>query len=724
MPGANQAGVRAAVAGQFLAALFGRRPEGSVILLQVAPGREWYTDPVHPELPGERETEGCDVYYSPGLRAGDVRTPKHACAVWLDVDELPEGSDPAAHLRDLSTEVSHGVASGRGCHAYWVLKEPVDIDYALRLARLARIAYDGDKRTIHATRVLRLPGSFNYKYDPPREARWVVKRERTWAAESLEEHLVAAVLSRYWESADSRHYIAMAAAAVMARAGWDPDRGVRVTRVVCDQTADDERQDRERTVRGTMARRAAGQPVSSKDLRDVMGAEDYADFTRALGATVHDGELWYEGELLASQGTRERDIGLYVMGSGDWCYREGVLHRWEGRKWLPASDKALAGHVFEMLGQSKIIADGDEVDFNAKATLAGAVAKSVSGILEKSQAPEATKPILPLRNGVLDLQTLKVRPHSRDDGNRYFVDVDYDPEAQCPVWRQFLSEAVQPDVAAYLQEWAGYVFFRGNPAQVLLWLYGPSSTGKSTFVAGVSSLLGEATTAVSVDRLDSYSLAALAGSPLAICTEISARMLKTGVIKSLVSGDQVLARHPYGRPFPLRWTGKLFLSSNDLPQPDQGEGLWRRLRVVEFTKPPLRVDPHLGEKIAGELSGVLNWAVEGYRRVAAHLGNGAGWQPPRTVGSMVEEYRVSADIFAGFVEECLEVAEDAVTPAEMIYLRYQQYAKDHGYTPMGSGAGFVRELRRFGIKRPDAPMKVNGMLRRVYEGCRLAEQEI
>ncbi len=79
-----------------------------------------------------------------------------------------------AHVLDLTVPPSVIVASGGGFHAYWLLDEPFILDTPEKRARAVDVQarwqafVGGDKNAKDIARVLRVPGTLNYKYEPPR----------------------------------------------------------------------------------------------------------------------------------------------------------------------------------------------------------------------------------------------------------------------------------------------------------------------------------------------------------------------------------------------------------------------------------------------------------------------------------------------------------------------------------------------------------------------------
>lgn len=69
----------------------------------------------------------------------------------------------------------------------------------------------------------------------------------------------------------------------------------------------------------------------------------------------------------------------------------------------------------------------------------------------------------------------------------------FDPGRDCPRWLAFLDQALGDDAAAirFFQQWAGYNLTGETREQVLLFIYGPGGSGKTTAVSVLYDLIAE-----------------------------------------------------------------------------------------------------------------------------------------------------------------------------------------------------------------------------------------
>lgn len=125
-----------------------------------------------------------------------------AYCIWADLDAKLSGSEDAAlaALSRFALPASAVVYTGGGYHAYWFLSSTIRhharvSDLVRRLARLI-----GADSTADVARILRVPGTYNYKYNPPREVKQHSLRDLKYLDTDFEAALGVSpeVVKRIW----------------------------------------------------------------------------------------------------------------------------------------------------------------------------------------------------------------------------------------------------------------------------------------------------------------------------------------------------------------------------------------------------------------------------------------------------------------------------------------------------------------------------------------------
>jgi putative DNA primase/helicase len=258
-----------------------------------------------------------------------------------------------------------------------------------------------------------------------------------------------------------------------------------------------------------------------------------------------------------------------------------------------------------------------------------------------SQQLDADPWLLGTQNGVLELQTGKFRPAKRDDYITLRTGVAFDPAAACPDWLAFLDKVTGGDrsLSAYLKRVAGYTLTGSTREEVLFVPYGTGNNGKSTFRETLHEVLGDyavaADAALLIERKApggaTPEIARLKGRRLVAINETAENdRLNEARVKFITSQDKITARNLYQDFFDFEPTHKTFLTTNHKPIiRGTDTGIWRRIHLLPFTVtiPSHEVEKDFRERrLIPELSGILNWALEGLR---AYLREGL--DPPAAV---------------------------------------------------------------------------------------------
>ena len=105
--------------------------------------------------------------------SGALENCQHLGVLFVDIDfKITPVAQARDAVRHFPLKPSIVVRSGGGVHLYWILREPMDLPEEAALAKdlLRRLARQlgGDLAAAEPARVLRVPGTRNFKYTPPR----------------------------------------------------------------------------------------------------------------------------------------------------------------------------------------------------------------------------------------------------------------------------------------------------------------------------------------------------------------------------------------------------------------------------------------------------------------------------------------------------------------------------------------------------------------------------
>ena len=115
--------------------------------------------------------EGWDIYFGIStrfLQGGKKSDCFRTCCVWVDLDKTPKLPDFGEIPPDFV------VSSGGGFHVYWMLESPVYVrdnrwKQIEAVNRGLTKKFNGDIMCPDISRILRVPDTFNFKYNPPKK---------------------------------------------------------------------------------------------------------------------------------------------------------------------------------------------------------------------------------------------------------------------------------------------------------------------------------------------------------------------------------------------------------------------------------------------------------------------------------------------------------------------------------------------------------------------------
>lgn len=300
--------------------------------------------------------------------------------------------------------------------------------------------------------------------------------------------------------------------------------------------------------------------------------------------------------------------------------------------------------------------------------------------------------VLNCSNGTLDLRSMELRPHRREDLVSKLAPVAFDPGATCSTWEHFLHVVMggNETLIAFLQRAVGYALTGDTREHALFLLYGTGRNGKSTFLGALADVLGdyarkaEAETFLASDRGANgprEDLARLAGARLVTAIEVDqGRRLAEAMVKEATGGDRVTARFLFRDSFEFLPQFKLFLAANHKPViRGTDDGIWRRIRLIPFEVqiPEDQIDRVLPEKLRAEAAGILAWAVRG---CAAWQESGLGC--PSEVLDATATYRNEQDPLADFLATRCMIGPGYEIEAGRLFAAYEAWCSAEGEKPL------------------------------------------
>ncbi|MEO2035301.1 MAG: phage/plasmid primase, P4 family, partial [Planctomycetaceae bacterium] len=330
-------------------------------------------------------------------------------------------------------------------------------------------------------------------------------------------------------------------------------------------------------------------------------------------------------------------------------------------------------------------------------------------------------------NGLLNPETNELEDSTPNWFSPVILPVVYDTDATCDRWLQTLHTNLEGDLdrISILQEFAGYLLWPNLEFQKFLTLVGEGANGKSVFIAGLQALLGNRNVSnYSLETLGTnrFAIAGTIGKLANLCADINeVTKISEGVLKQLVSGDRQTVDRKNRSQIEVNPTAKLVFSCNNLPRfKDRSSGMTRRMIIVPFNR-----EVPVEERVQGldrpeawtdELSGMLNWSLEGLQRLLKNR----SFTHSRLCDETLDEYREDNNPTSVFINDYLIINEDpeSYVLKSDAYRQYRAWCETNGRHPF-CDSEFAKEIRRVhkGIK--SSKKTVNGFRQPVFLGLRL-----
>lgn len=307
-----------------------------------------------------------------------------------------------------------------------------------------------------------------------------------------------------------------------------------------------------------------------------------------------------------------------------------------------------------------------------------------------------------VRNGLVQLSSGLLHPHTPDFVSLIQSPVPYDADAIAPHWEASLEAWMRGPEATekkqMLQQFAGYLLTSSMVYAKALFLVGDGGNGKSTFADTISMVIGEqGTSRIDLEDLyGTFGMKGLIGKRLNVIEEVGGNYYQSHKLKKLVSGESLTINMKFKDQFRFTPEAKFIFAVNMMPRVDDSStATERRICVVQFNN-NFRDDPNIHLRfadglLAQELPGIMNWMLAGYRS----LMKDTHFIQTREQVQTLAEYREENSSVDGFIGECCTFTENALVPTSKLYGEYKDYCTKDGRKYKGMIA-FSKEMIAYG----------------------------
>lgn len=328
-----------------------------------------------------------------------------------------------------------------------------------------------------------------------------------------------------------------------------------------------------------------------------------------------------------------------------------------------------------------------------------------------------------VRNGLLDIRDMSFKEHTPSYLSTVQLNVEYNPQVDCPQFKKFLNEVLDCKLIPLVQEIVGYLLTTNTVSQKAFVFWGPARTGKSTLLWVVEYLLLGKKNVSNIpwqEIGDKFKTAELLGKLANVFSDLPSKSIDdTGIFKVVTGEDYLMAEKKNKNPFKFKPFARLVFSCNELPRNyvDRTEGFYRRLIIVPFSRQidKSKIDKSLKYKFQREKEGILNWALEGLKRLYE---NNFEFSENELTDGVKKEYKRENNNVISFVEECCEIDSLFSCSRIEIYEAYKEFCVEAGLKAL-SQIKFNKELEgNFNITRSRS-----GKLR-LWNGVRIKLEDL
>ncbi len=309
--------------------------------------------------------------------------------------------------------------------------------------------------------------------------------------------------------------------------------------------------------------------------------------------------------------------------------------------------------------------------------------------------------LLNLVNGMYDIDTDSLLPHSPEYHSRVQIPVNYDQDAECPLWGQTLRQIFSDDKtggrADLLQEFAGYCLIPKLYKPAVLFAIGDGRNGKGVVDHVLSTMLGQDNVChVSLRRMeDRFGAIEIKDKLLNSVSETETGLLDVTKFKQVSAGDELQAERKNLSDVKFRPYAKHYIAMNAFPRLSEvTDSFFRRIMVLEFRQrfEGANDDPRLKEKLEAEMDGIFMWALLG---LASLRDREWHFAPTADMGDAMDRFRSNSNHLLPFVNEACLIGKEFSARPQSLYRCYKTWCADANVRPRGRNKFYEQLMLSF-----------------------------
>lgn len=411
-----------------------------------------------------------------------------------------------------------------------------------------------------------------------------------------------------------------------------------------------------------------------------------------------------------------REFHLHADGRTLHCY-VGLLSEWRDNHYCDLEDNAVKKRLQAWLHDAlryivnRRTGELELVDFHSNPSTVKAALESIKAFvhlpavtpcpswLGNGEGRPSPNEIIACRSMLLHLPSMRRLPPTPLFFSTNALDFDPDANAPAPMaWHEFLHQLFDGDLESLdlLQEWFGYCLTGDTSQQKMLLIVGPRRSGKGTIARVLAKLIGTGNVCgpTTSSLAGPFGLQPLIGKSLAIVSDarFHGENIATVVERLLcISGEDTLTVDRKNiTSVTLKLPTRFMFLTNEFPRLSDSSGaLAGRFVILRLTKSFYgREDTRLTDRLLAELPGILNWAIDGWRR----LHQRGHFAIPSSVQDVVREIEDLSSPVAVFVrDECI-VGPGFRVLIDALYEAWRRWCESEGRQAVTTRQTFGRDL--------------------------------